>query len=76
MSGVPSRHKDGATRTGLHLYTRMVVTRVEDPQHFNADPDLDTAFHLNADPYLTFHFNANTDPARIEAMQTPSRAPF
>jgi hypothetical protein len=69
VSGVPSRHKDWATGTGLHLYTRMVVTRVVDPRHFDADPDLDTAFHLNADPDSTFHFNAKTDTALIEMMQ-------
>jgi hypothetical protein len=69
VSGVPSRHKDWATGTGLHLYTRMVVTRVVDPRHFNADPDLDPAFHLNADLYTTFRFNANTDFALIEVMQ-------
>jgi hypothetical protein len=69
VSGVPSRHKDGAPGTGLHLYTRMLVTRIEDPQHFNADPDLETALHLNADLYSTFHFNANTDFALIEVMQ-------
>jgi hypothetical protein len=54
VSGVPSRHKDGATRTGLHLYTRMLVTRFVDPRHFNADPD--PAFHLVADPDPSFHF--------------------
>jgi hypothetical protein len=57
VSGVPSRHKDRATRTGLDLYTRMVVTRIVDPQHFNAAPD------------STFHFNANTDFSLIEVMQ-------
>ncbi len=52
VSGVPSRHKDGAPRTGLHLYTRMLVTRVVDPLHFNADPD--PAFHFNGDPDQLF----------------------
>jgi hypothetical protein len=40
-----------------------VDIKVEDPHHFNANPD--PSFHFNADPDLTFHFHAdpNTDPA-------------
>jgi hypothetical protein len=36
------------------------VSRVEDPHHFNADPD--QAFHFNADPDPAFHVNADPDP--------------
>jgi hypothetical protein len=46
-------------------------TRVADPHHFNAAPDLpfhfnadpDPYFKLNADPYQTFYFNADPVPA-------------
>jgi hypothetical protein len=38
----------------------VLLSRVEDPHHFNADSD--PAFHLNADPDPAFHFNADLDP--------------
>ncbi len=33
--------------------------RIEDPHHFNADPD--PSFIVNADPDPTFHFNTDQD---------------
>jgi hypothetical protein len=38
-------------------FTEVVVTRVADPQQFNADPD--PSFHFNAGPDPTSHFDAD-----------------
>jgi hypothetical protein len=35
----------------------LIDSRVSDPHHFYADPDLDSAFDINTDPDPAFHFN-------------------
>ncbi len=40
----------------------MRVSRVADPNPYNADPDPDLSFHFNADPDLIFYFHADADP--------------
>ncbi len=59
----------------------LVLRRVADPRHFNADPH--PAFHFNADPDPAFHLNADPDPAPLQSDENlrppiyrPSRALF
>jgi hypothetical protein len=35
----------------------MLLKRVADPHHIDADPDPDPACHFDADPDPTFHFD-------------------
>ncbi len=59
--------------------------RVEDPKHFNAGQDPDSAFHFNIDPDPAFHFNLGPEsgPVKLQSDRTlrplafrPSRSLF
>jgi hypothetical protein len=62
-------------------FISLVVTRVADPHHLNADPD--QSFQFNADWDPDFYFNADPDPAPNQSDENlrplvyrPSRAPL
>ncbi len=46
-------------------YYHVVLNRVAEPHHYNADPDPDLSFHFIAAlaPDPTFYFNADPDSA-------------
>jgi hypothetical protein len=63
----------------------VILCRVADPHHFNADPDPVSHFIADPVPDPAFHFNADPDPdpALLESdgnlrppVYRPSRAPF